>query len=67
MNGYSTTAPKRPAKARNRSSGKLLAAEEDDQMVEPGMPDCSDRAVVEVSRQIDPDNLGPERAGDRRI
>jgi len=40
-------------------------AEENHQMVEPGMPDRSDRAVVEILGKIDPGDLGPERAGNR--
>ena len=44
---------------------QVLRAKEDHQMVEPGMPDRRDRAVVEVFGKIDPGDLGPERAGNR--
>ena len=54
-----------PGKGEKALGRQVLAAEEDHQVVEPGMPDRGDRAVVEVLGEIDPGDLGSERAGNR--
>jgi hypothetical protein len=44
---------------------QLLIAKEDHQMAEPGAADRRDRLVVEPRRQIDPEDLRPDRARKR--
>src|SRR5438105_1842833 len=54
-----------PGKAEELRRRQILAAEEDDEMVEPGAPDCGDRVVVYFARQIDPRDLGANRPSER--
>jgi hypothetical protein len=54
-----------PGEGEKALQRQVLDAEEDHQMVEPGTPGRSDRAVIKVCRKIDFGDLGPERAGDR--
>src|SRR5262249_56909534 len=41
-----------------------LVAEEEDEMLDEGAPDLCGRRIRRRGRQIDPGNLGAERAGD---
>jgi hypothetical protein len=43
---------------------QALAAEEDDEVVEPGAADCGDRVVVDLARQIDARDLRADRPGE---
>lgn len=42
-----------------------LSAEENHEVVEPGLPDRRNHVPVEISRKIDPGDFGPQRAGNR--
>ena len=44
---------------------QVLVAEEDDQVLEPGLADGRDRGVVEILAEIHAGDLGPEGAGER--